>query len=300
MKHAFALASLALFGSLPSLGCSSSAAVSEPSGSAGGEGGEAGQPSTAPTFGTTDCRACQADACASQEASCSSEPACANYLECLDACPATEAGGVDEACAAACARPEETSVKLLAQAVDSCRERGGGASCECGVVNTAPDVLLQECLPSEDPNLCYKCEQEKCCETHAECKADAECNAMMACVKACPGGSFSQCVVDCAADHPDGAELGQRRITCLSILCSEGDECGEGELDPCVRCVDESCTEAVVACSLSLACQKVSACAIDCEDSDCYAACDEVDPEGASLYHDWVGCGASSCPSECG
>src|SRR5690349_15955570 len=67
------------------------------------QAGEAGDPPLDATqFGLSDCRVCVAKACAVPETDCNSEPACAQYLACLDACPVADSGGADSDCAEAC------------------------------------------------------------------------------------------------------------------------------------------------------------------------------------------------------
>jgi hypothetical protein len=290
---------LVAFGLVVALSCSR-AATPEPGPT--GASGHAGEPSVdgvEARFGASDCRACQAEACATPEADCASEAGCARYLDCLDACPVATDGGVEGDCQARCEMPEAASLAILARAVAACRESGHALECPCGERAVGIDLLDQQCPDSQDPNGCYECEDENCCETYAACHEDEQCTGYMACLKACPK-SFGQCQVDCASEYPEGEALGRRRTTCVLLRCAEGEQCGEGPLDPCVACINLRCTEEYAGCQLSLPCVRVDTCATQCDTPECYQACYEADPEGALPFQILVGCSVSRCASECG
>ena len=278
----------------------------EPPGQArGGSSGEAGSedpgtPGAGARFGGSDCRACQAEACATPEADCASEPSCAAFLDCVDDCPVADDGGVERDCAADCDAPARASLAILARAVTTCREQGHGFSCECGDKPITIDLLKQECAESAETNLCYKCEDERCCDTYSECKADAECDAYIKCLQACTLDSFGDCETECGDQHPTGWEKGLRRTTCVFARCPDGDECGNGPLDPCVRCSNDRCLAEYTACHTDIACTRVDACAAKCQTPECYDACYALDAPGAELFQSYIGCAVARCASECG
>lgn len=254
------------------------------------------------SFGASDCRSCLAEACASPEAECASEPGCGGYLDCLDACPAAASGAPEATCVMDCALPEAAATRGLAERVVRCRESGDGLTCDCGQPKGTSDVLVQECGPSQETVACFVCEDENCCNTYADCAADSECVAYKDCFLNCTSTSTLECELSCGEQHPAGFEKGLRRFACIYANCFDEGECSDTPPDACDKCTRDYCGDEFVACWASPACQRTSACVAACSsiDSRCLAACFEPEPEGAELLQGYAECLLAQCPSECG
>jgi hypothetical protein len=250
------------------------------------------------TFGKSDCRTCLGEACAANEADCTSEPACADYLACLDNCPAEARALPDGDCAANCELPEALAVKALALHVLDCRDRGYGAACGCVQGHTTLPIFQQVCEPSTADNQCKHCEEERCCDTRTACTSDPECVAFLDCANACPSASRAACKVDCSDQHPRGYEKYTDRLACTAVRCSKPDECGN-EPDPCVVCGDERCFDEQIACLVDVGCQKALSCGVACDQGTCPAGCAELDPLGSALLDVFLSCSTARCTSEC-
>jgi hypothetical protein len=267
--------------------------------SAGGQGTDVSEPGSASgRFGASECRACQAEACAGVEADCQSEPACAAFLTCLDACPESDAGGVEAECARACQPPKSADTAVLARAVTGCRATGYGAGCGCGPSPDAPALLSQACEPSADPDGCIKCRSERCCESREACLADDECLAYFSCVRSCDPPAAS-CELVCGQQHPEGWTTAALLLGCSTVLCPLASECTFKDPTPCAACGHLHCASATVDYFSSTAGRRDSICGSTCPGADCLEACSEPNPEGRALREQYLTCLTSRCLSEC-
>ncbi len=277
-------------------GCSSDSGDGGAGGAATGSGG-AGPA----TWGDGDCGACVKDACATQVNGCLADPECPAYLECLEACPTTEAGDADPECQAACPRGTGTESRRAAAALDACRDPGAGAACEaCG---TAPRVdvppfeeLNQTCGASDDTNACFACQDENCCETLAACDAEPDCVAYKDCVR--EGGDLYSCGVE----HPRGVEVAAPGYVCAEYHCAVGmPSCDKGERDACFTCLYDTCGAEWAALVrtrdgfLSFWC--VAECAVG--DNACDQACRDLYPAAEDAELQLGECLVAACSEEC-
>jgi hypothetical protein len=271
----------------------------DPAASAGAGGTDvAEQPQEPGRFGASACRTCQADACGAVETDCSSEPACAAFLACVDACPEGEAGGVETECADACPLPESAETRLLARAVTSCRTTGYGAACSCGPRASDAALLRQVCEPSDSLDSCIKCRSERCCESREACLNDEECLAYFSCVGSCES-SPAACQLACGSEHPEGWAIGVQVIGCTAVLCRLESECYSKDPDPCDACNNLRCAGPTAAYLGSVTGQRAALCVALCPGVDCPDTCSEPNLEGEALRQDYLGCAIARCLSEC-
>ena len=201
-----------------------SACESEESNGGGTGGG------TASTFDASDCGLCVTQACTAEADACAGDPGCAAYLACLYECPLDVLGN------ATCPTPDSSAAVDLVSDYTYCRLDGAGATCApCGFAS----VFGQQCGPSPETNPCWKCEEEKCCDTMAGCKDDPGCDEIAPCIQACPPGDGA-CEDQCILDHAAVMPLFGARLTCIWGQCPS--ECAGGPLDPCVACVIDQCS----------------------------------------------------------
>lgn len=229
------------------MACASLACSSDEGDGAGG-GGDGGSSSQGAggggTWGDGACGACVRDACSTQVDGCLADPECPAYLECLDACPVTETGDVDPSCQSACPRGNGTESLRAAAAIDACRDPGPGADCEaCGVRDRTgvPDLpeLHQTCPASGDPNACFVCQDESCCDTIAACSAEPDCLAYKECIRTDTGDNP---LYDCGLAHPQGLELFAPGYVCAEYHCAiETPGCTKAERDACFTCLYDVC-----------------------------------------------------------
>ncbi len=203
------------------------------------------------TFGKSDCWTCVkgADGCAPQIETCSADPECAGYLTCLEGCAVDKDGNADVACTSACPTGTGSEAKKAIAELDTCREKGAGASCSaCGVVPitmyTSP-VLNQVCTtPSVESNVCYICEDEKCCDSYAKCAANAECQALKMCLVDCFGNNGMNCQKTCTEQHPQGVADFGAKVACTVVICAADQPmCDRSQRDPCEACLFETCAD---------------------------------------------------------
>jgi hypothetical protein len=236
---------LSIAATLGALACTSD----EGNGSGGaGDGGSSPQGAGgAATWGESGCGTCVRDACATQIDACLADPECPGYLQCLEACPVTDAGDADPACQAGCPRGTGTESQRATAALDACRDPGPGAGCEaCGIPDRAqvPDLpeLQQSCPDSADPNVCFACQDESCCESIAACSAEPDCVAYKDCLRAYTGENP---YYDCAIDHPAATAVFAPGFVCAEYLCAitsdPSDLCETSGRDACDTCLYDVC-----------------------------------------------------------
>lgn len=299
-------------GSFAIFGCSSpDPRPSEAAGSSGtsGVGGAGG----AATFIDGKCGTCVKTACGDSIASCSGDPECAAYLQCLFSCPTVEPdGNVDPQCAEACPKGSSSSAQSAEAAITACRTTGPGAtSCpDCkvplpGCVGENSGkwdwVLCQSCPASIETNKCFKCEEEHCCETYQHCADDPECQAYKNCLKACDPKMPLPCKDKCDQSNPKGIANYAPRIACLSVFCADQDSCSDVPEDPCVKCVGDQCGKPYVNVHADPEGYLLAQCTTLCDSSDmaCFQACFTKYPDAFPLLETYVNCVATSCNAEC-
>lgn len=263
-------------------------------------GGAAGGGGT-PTFAESPCGSCLAMECATFDATCRSEPACAAYLDCVGACPTTLSGELDPACEAACPAPSGAAAADALANWSTCAS--GLAGCvACGHTPAQPNPFAgQVCSDSTDPDACYACWKENCCETGAQCfDVNPECEDLYSCTTSCAVGSpdGNACYAECFALHPDGVQDFLTDFACTAVECVPCD----GAEDVCGACVQEHCGASIATCLQSEPCFFAAACVIDCAESDtaCLDACvADLGPQDLSAYEAWRICAIQECSAEC-
>jgi hypothetical protein len=221
-------------------------------GGGGGQGGQGGEGGGGEAYGTSAAGVCFAEKCASEINTCKADPECPAFLSCLDACPVDATGDADPACVALCPTGMGSQSMMAAAAVDDCRTNGAGAVC---LACTSPQpeytspVLNQTCPdPSMETNVCFKCEDEKCCDTYVACKNNPECDALVKnCLALCAAGDLS-CEKDCVAQHPAGADDLGARFACMRVRCfAEQLMCDRCLREPAEVCLYDTCGDAYAA-----------------------------------------------------
>lgn len=290
----------------------------------GGDGGGGSSPTpdggadadaAGTTWGNSSCGTCVQSSCGSEIQTCSQDPGCAAHLTCLEACPVGADGDLDPGCEANCPAASGSTGVDAVQAFDDCRQTGAGASCAgCGGV--APDggdggdadagdggcavpLLCEQCAPSTDPNACYKCEDENCCDSHAACLADADCEVYRVCMQSeCPSTySLSQCIEFCDSAHGTaGYEKFFTRVTCVEAKCLS--ECANET--PCVKCENDHCASEFAECDSHEACSRASFCVGDCNgDQACLAGCKAKYPGAEPALDAKINCLLAYCGTTC-
>lgn len=255
-------------------------------------------------WGNGACGTCVKSSCQQAVDACEVEPSCAAYLMCLYECDTTADGNADPACVAAC--PAATGTGIAPQeAFETCRTSGDGAQCAtCGSVSDAGidsaqhvnPIVAQTCPTSSETNVCWKCEDEKCCDTYTTCKANPACDQFRDCVRDCTD-SMDVCTSECAQQVPDGYDDFRIRMACVNIMCMT--ECGEST-DPCADCMADKCTNEMADCYEDAACDLLSLCMGACGDEACFNACRATYPGGEELNSTMLTCATKKCPTHCG
>jgi hypothetical protein len=250
-------------------------------------------PPVADPFGGGLCAACVEAACQPEVAACASDPECATFWSCVRACPVLESGNVDPACVAACPAADDSGAARLVGDLESCRNQGLGATCSlCGAESR---IDGQVCGPSDEEYVCFRCEDEKCCDVEAECNADAECKAYIACLKSC-----SSCQDACVAAHPAGVAKSTPVLACTVKHChSFAPECDLSRVDDCARCAYLDCIDTWVRLNLDPFGYRLAECfrlAASAEERD---ACIARYPTAELLLRDYAECVAERCVEAC-
>jgi hypothetical protein len=257
--------------------------------------------------GSNACSSCIAEACTTAVDACAADQTCSAYLACLSACPEDGDGLVDPACILACPAPTTDPGTSAFEQLNVCRAIGEGARCaSCGATTQHADpagVLGQMCPDSTDPNACYACEDESCCETWAAYDASPEAKTFFECFRTCLQSNGEGCVQPCYEAHPGGFELAAKRWACLQVYCVDEGVCNSGPLAPCVACGNQYCAAPFVELITNPAgfiftYQCTPFCAPG--DKPCIDACLEAYPQAAPLFDAWTSCVVSQCGPECG
>lgn len=221
------------------------------------------------TYGTSACGACRAKACAPQVAACNSDPDCAAYLSCIDACGVGSDGDVDAPCAAMCPTGSSSSAATAEQGLTDCDSASAGACGACGGDGGAEGgnpILHQTCTPMNDQTACYRCEDDDCCTTYANCHDNADCYNLFTCVVDCQSGvgddagspqggandggpctdvvCWSTCNSLCAQKHPNGLADWAPKEACLAMRCAQ--QCQSPPPSASAECLIQLCAEEYV------------------------------------------------------
>jgi len=277
-------------------------------GATGGAGGQGGSPA-AEVFGSTECGQCVTiDACADEIASCTSDPGCASYLDCLLACPVTSLGDADPTCDAGCAGDGSTETTKLRAGVTGCRLYGAGAACgPCGIPSEpTSETLNQTCEPRPDPpTACRACYWEKCCDTWDACYAEGvnpDCDALGTCVSAC-GQPLEPCIDACFAAHPDSVTTALTQVACgLSQCAADQPECDMTLRDACDTCLLEDCGDPFVELMSTGEGYLFFTCLAECDGTfgtGCVAPCLEAHPDAEEDGLLFLECVSIQCETLC-
>lgn len=276
--------------------CSSSSSEVTP----GTPDGATPDSATAAGWAGGDCGRCLADACKPQREVCNVEPSCAAHVTCADACAPGPDGRVAAACLAACPRGDNAVASRSRKAYDGCITDPVASACDACPKATATKepILDQKCGPSTETNTCFKCEDEKCCETFAACDVNQDCRkAIQPCIVGCNGDK--KCVDDCYKAHPQGLEAWAPRQACMLVQCRA--ECG-AKPEKCVDCIATKCAQPYVRCQSNVDCFLIMECSARCNvvDDACLTMCKMGrSADSHRLLDDFLNCGGRNCDAEC-
>jgi hypothetical protein len=290
--------------------CSSNGSTTGGSANDGG----ATDTSVATGYATSACGTCVAQACATSISACNSDPDCASYLSCLDACGVGGDGNVDPTCAAACPTGNSTSGMRAEEDLTDCRADGAGAACAaCGVDGGGGNPIVdQTCTPMTDTTECATCEDDHCCQTYANCHANPDCHAMQTCLVDCLSGvaddagaphggapDGGSCETICGDAHPQGLVDWAPRDACLLLNCTV--MCENAPMPPlsaCDACEFQSCANEYANFDGTPDGYLLGACIAACPTgSPCENACFIQYPTAMAAAYALFGCTAQNCPS---
>lgn len=97
----------------------------------------------------------------------------------------------------------------------------GGASGGAGGQATGGAGGASSCSDFGQTKTCTDCLVKNCCAESAACSASADCKAFIACNENCPNplDTSSQCVKDCASQHPPGGVY-NTLLSCMENQCT--------------------------------------------------------------------------------
>jgi hypothetical protein len=235
-------------------------------------------------FGDSACAGCLEQTCSNALETCSGEPGCVAYLECINDCELTEAGLSNQQCEAACREPKGSAAKAALSAYTNCRYVGDGSYCpECGfTLDTLHPVLVQQCDDSTTNEPCGACLDEHCCNSIDSCVAnDANCTDLVACQQDC---SDAPCVANCYDTYATELEEYLGGATCGGYHCFEA--CTTEPLSPCANCQLAACPNSYVVCGLDPECFKLQRCLGGCTTPECADDCRKTVPLESLVLHD--------------
>lgn len=279
--------------------CSSSSGSGEPTPTAN-------DGSTSATTVATECRQCVNTACTNARTVCDAEPSCATHSACVEKCAVDARGLPDSKCVEACPKAEGTAATKGRMAIDSCTLDTGPKSCaSCGGTTGdagASPIVNQTCGASTETNACFKCEDEKCCNTFKACADNPACKQQLQpCLVACKGDD--KCLSGCYAQFPQGVAAWAARNTCNQVNC--GQECNNGTpYDECLSCgIKNECRDTFVACHADESCFLIDQCITEtCPDvtETCLAQCGaKGTPEAKKRFDAWAACVTTVCSAAC-
>lgn len=284
----------------------SSTSATGASGSTGGSGG-------GNFYSTSLCGTCVLKACASEQAACDAEPGCSARLECLLHCPVGANGDADPTCEQGCPGASGTAAQSASDAFEYCRTSGPGTSCAAPCGDALPDggspetckgnpILTQQCKPSQEPDPCYKCQFEKCCDSVDACFNGGPATDLSNCWLECMKDDIA-CQLACFDKYPDGVVGFGGYTACLYINCfAAGAGCVSSKQNDCSTCQTTECCEELAACNTDAECYLITQCALGCkpQDSTCGGACVSTHSQGKATWAKLALCTTQKCLSKCG
>jgi hypothetical protein len=277
------------------LGCSDEGDTSGNGGDGGGSAGGGGAAALA--FDQGGCGQCLSTECASLAPPCLAEPDCADHLECVGACPATDAGLPEPSCKDACPVPSEGAALTAIHDYRICAD--GSAHCEaCGHGSDGENPYDdQQCAVIEDPNPYLECWLNECCDTGAQCfTTNPACDALYVCIQNCPASiPYHQCMSGCFDQHPAGVHDYLDDLACSIAMCETPQA-----PTPCSDCVQEHCSDALSACFLDPGCIVLFMCVAECTTEECLSACASAAPtDSLALFEAHRICSTQECDVVC-
>lgn len=271
--------------------------------SSGGDdhGASTGGTSSTTPFGTSACGTCVASACQTERTACLSDPGCASFASCVDACPVAAGGNADAACVAGCPAPSSSAGVSAMTALEACRISGAGAQCAgCGGADAGSDatsadnpILAPQGCTQTGKAGCYGCIVDNCCKLKAECLGDPDCDALSNCVAACSGWA---CESACFSAHEGSVAKYSRYYGCASIFCPGSDQDCKTAPNPTIECVVvNDCRQQYADCYSQADCYLITQCAMDCSDASCYEDCKNAYPSGISAFGAMTLCWEKKC-----
>jgi hypothetical protein len=105
-------------------------------------------------------------------------------------------------------------------------------------------IVTQECAPSNNENVCHRCEDEHCCDTYAAYSENPQAIALKECTSGCYSRGLdapteAACVLECVDRSPQGVAVFAPRLMCMTLNCRE--ECGAGPQSECMQCTYTNC-----------------------------------------------------------
>ncbi|MFO0556043.1 MAG: hypothetical protein U0271_47130 [Polyangiaceae bacterium] len=277
------------------------------SGGAGGGGGQSA------AYAGTKCEQCDKTACASERDACAADASCAGYLTCLSKCGLADNQDAEPSCEADCAAAHGTSAALL-DAFRTCRAGadcsasadtqcdraavGGGGGAGGAALCESPAYLDQTCPASTEPDACFKCNYEKCCDSVDEIFGTGPAADLTQCWLQCASGD-SACEKACFDQYPDGVDGFGKWWACSNVQCGEPDgPCTVS--NQCNQCQYDSCECEYAACEGEPECFLAFYCFSICDDTACLESCQAEHPTGLEAMNSLIVCVSQRCGSVCG
>jgi hypothetical protein len=276
--------------------------------------GGGGDEPAAKTFVDTECASCLANECSAEISACQSDPGCATYIGCVNACPIDNNDVIDPACDLGCT-PEDSSEATRAQAeLYVCRNYGPGTTCtSCPdqvpsqPAETQEGTVCTQYPPPDPPNPCRECFWESCCETWNACYApgvNPECDALATCIAEC-GAPFEDCAQACMDAHPSAIDTLFDHVECAIENCPfDAPDCDPALWEnECQACVYGTCGPEYTALNAIPDGYLLNLCIRDCNTAPdniaCLEACFAGHPEGEYAGYVWAECIAYYCEADC-
>lgn len=301
LRSVIALAFAFVFSSTLAIACRSKTDVRDDPTGAGG--------ATATTlYGDPDqCGRCVAAECGAAQAACDAEPECAAYVACLFTCPVDSEGGPEDACEAACPRPESSAAVEAQQGLAACAA-GSLVRYSCPACPGAYPALTDPCfvhegcpdVPPPDVHPCVACGHLKCCGLREAFEANPISYELLTCYEDCPFEDHA-CWVACDEEYPDGVEDLAAIWTCNTVHCYQECDIGEdgGGPDACSECYMREC-EASYAFLCTADGWTLDRCVRSCgDDAACDADCFDKYPGGVEQAADFAACYDQRCGDVC-
>lgn len=180
-----------------------------------------------------------------------------------------------------------------------CVSDGQGTAGTAGALSPSKKIAAQVCQPSSDPNPCYACDDNNCCEVFQACQSNDHCKQIRPCIDDC-SGSLSECTQQCFDKWPLGSELFAIRLACVTQKCTE--ECLGSPPNVCQLCTYEKCSDENLDCAGDASCQVLSQCVGDCNGSTkCINGCHETygGLKTSTKFERYLGCVIENCSTPC-